>query len=68
MERRIQTLVDFNEAQFGFSLKRKQRMDALFLVQRLQEEHRAKNKRMFMCFVDLKKTFDKAPRRVMEWL
>ena len=41
-------------------------IDALFLVRRLQEEHRAKAKRMYMCFVDLKKAFDRVPRKVME--
>ena len=43
-------------------------IDALFLVQRLQEEHRAKDKRMYMCFVDWEKAFDRVRRRVMEWV
>ena len=42
-------------------------IDALFVVRRLQEEHRTKDKRMYMCFVDLEKAFDRVPRRVMEW-
>ena len=42
-------------------------IDALFLVRRLQEEHRAKYKRMYMCFVELEKAFDRVPKRVMEW-
>ena len=66
LERRIRTIVDFDEAQFGF-MSGKETIDALFLVRRLQEEHRAKDKRMYMCFVDLEKTFDRVPRRVMEW-
>ena len=45
----------------------KRTTDALFLVQKLQEEHRAEDKRTYMCFVDLGKAFDRAPRRVMEW-
>ena len=41
--------------------------DALFLVRRLQEDYRAKDKKKYMCLVDLKKVFDRVPRRVMEW-
>ena len=48
-------------------MPRKGTTDALFLVRRLQEEHRAKDKRIYMCFVDLEKTFDRVPRRVLEW-
>ena len=66
LERRIRVLVDFNEAQFSF-MSGKGAKDALFLVRRLQEEHQPKNKRIYTCFVDLEKAFDKVPRRVMEW-
>ena len=66
LERRIRALVDFNEAQFGF-MPAKGTIDALLLVLKLQKEHRAKDKRMFMCFVNLEKAFDREPRRVMEW-
>ena len=66
LERRIRALVDFDEAQFGF-MPGKGTTDALFLVRRLQKEHRAKDKRMYMCYVGLEKAFDRVPRRVMEW-
>ena len=66
LERRIRVIVDFDEAQFGF-MPGKGTIDALFLVRRLKEGHRAKDKRMYMCFVDLEKAFDRVPRRVMEW-
>ena len=38
LERRIRTLVDVDEAQFGF-MPGKGKTDALFLVRRLQQEH-----------------------------
>ena len=44
LERRVRALVDFDEVQFGF-MPGKGTIDALFLVRRLQEEHRAKDKR-----------------------
>ena len=66
MLERIRALVDFDEAQVGF-MPEKGTTDALFLVRRLQEEHRAKDERMYMCFVDLEKAFDRVPRRVTEW-
>ena len=66
LERRIRALVDFDEAQFGV-MPGKGTIDALFLVRRLQEEHQVEDKRMYMCFVDLEKAFDRVPRKVMEW-
>ena len=51
LERRIRALVDMDEAQFGF-MPAKGTTNALFLVRRLQEEHRAKDERMYMRFVD----------------
>ena len=66
LERRIRALVDFDEAQFGF-MPGKGTTDALFLVRRLQEEHQAKEKRMYMCFVDLEKAFGRVTKRIMKW-
>ena len=65
LKRRMRAFVDFDQAQFGFMLG-KGTTHALFLVRRLQEEHRANNQRMYM-FVDLEKAFDRVPQRVMEW-
>ena len=47
-------------------LEKEQLMPYSFLVRRLQEEHRAKDKRMYMCCVDLEKAIDRVHRRVME--
>ena len=32
--------------------------DALFVVRRMQEEYRDKNKKLCVCFVDIEKAFD----------
>ena len=33
----------------------------------MQEEYREKDKKLYMCFVDLEKAFERVPRRVMQW-
>ena len=65
LERRIQTLIYFNKMQFGF-MPGKGTVDVIFIV-RMQEEHKKKDKKSFMCFVDMEKAFDRVPRKVMEW-
>ena len=42
-------------------------MDAIFVVRRMQEEYQKKVKKLYMCFVDMEKAFDRVPRKVMEW-
>ena len=64
LERRIQTLVNLNELQFGF-MSGKGSMNAIFIVRRMQEEYQ-KDKKLYMCFVDMEKAFDRVPRKVME--
>ena len=41
--------------------------NALFVVQRMREEYRDKRKKLYMCFVDIEKAFDRVPRKMMEW-
>ena len=62
LERRIQTLVDLNKMQFGF-MPGKGTVDVMFIVRRMQEEYQKKNKKLYVCFVDMEKAFDKVPRK-----
>ena len=51
--------------QFGFMPERGT-IDNVFILRRMQEEYHAKVKKMYMCFVDIEKAFDRDPRKVME--
>ena len=37
------------------------------MARMLQESYGKKKRRMYMCFVDLEKAFDRAPRKEVEW-
>ena len=52
--------------QFGF-MPCKGTIDAVF-IPRFQDEYLAKEKKLYMCFVDLEKAFDRIPRKVLEWV
>ena len=66
LERRVWRMVKVDEVQFGF-MPGKGTIDAVFFLRRLQEEYLEKEKKLYMCFVDLEKAFEKVPRRVLEW-
>ena len=51
---------------FGF-MPDKDTIDAVFIFMRIQEEYLAKRKKLYICFVDLEKAFDRVPRNVVEW-
>jgi len=40
---------------------------ATFIVRQMQEKFRAKGKKLYFCFVDLEKAFDRVPREVKRW-
>ena len=65
LEKRIQTLVNLNKVQFGF-MPGKGKVDAIFIVRRMQEEYQKQDKKLYMCFVDMEKAFERVPRKVME--
>ena len=66
LERRIRTIVNLNEMQFEF-IPCKGTVNAIFIVRRMQEEYQKKDKKLYMCFVDVEKAFDGVPRKVMKW-
>ena len=42
-------------------------IDAVFVLWRLQEKYLDKEKKLYMCFIDLENAFDRVPRKVLEW-
>ena len=65
LEKRIRELVKVDDMQFGV-MPGKGTTDSLFILRRMQEEFRGKEKKLYMCFVDLEKVFDRVPRKMMK--
>ena len=65
LERRMRRMVKVDEMQFGF-MPGTGTIDAVFILRRLQEEYLDKEKKLYLCFVDLEKAFDKVPRKVLK--
>ena len=63
LEKRIRALVAVDDMQFGF-MPGRGTTGAFFIVRRMQEEYRKKDKMLHIDFVDLEKAFD----RVMQWV
>ena len=66
LEKRIQTLINLNKMQIEF-MPGKGTVDAIFIVRRMQKEYQKKDKKFYMCFVDMEVAFDGVPRKVMQW-
>ena len=54
LEKRLRDIVKIDEKQFGFQLG-KPTVDAIFVLQQLQKKFGAKQKELFLVFVDLEK-------------
>jgi hypothetical protein len=66
IDNRVRKLVKIDDMQFGF-MAGKGTTDAIFIVRQVQEKYLAKNKDLWMAFVDLEKAFDRVPREVVWW-
>ena len=66
IEGRVRKILKIDSMQFGFMAGRGT-IDAIFIVRQLQEKYMAKNKELWMVFVDLEKAFDRMPREVVWW-
>ena len=42
--------------------------DGMFIMQKVEEKHQAKKKKLYYAFVDLEKEFDRVPREVVRWV
>ena len=65
LERRLRRMVKVDVIQFGF-MPGKGTVYAVFILRRLQEEYLDMEKRLYMCFVDLEKAFDRVQRKALE--
>ena len=52
--------------QFGFMLGRNT-VNAVFILRRMKKSYFEKNRKLFICFVDLEKAFDRVPKKVIDW-
>ena len=55
-----------SDMQFGF-IPVTGTINALFILRKLQDEYHANGKKLYMCFVDLERAFDRVSRKLLEW-
>ena len=67
LEKRLHRVVTVEDMQFGF-MPKKEIIDAVFILRRMQEEYHAKGKKMYIYFVDLYRAFYRVSRKVLEWV
>ena len=66
LEKRLKRLVKVHQMQFGF-MPGRSTLDAIFILRKMKESYFEKNRKLFICFLDFEKAFDRVPRKVIEW-
>ena len=66
LDGRLREVVDIDKMQHGF-MPGRGTVDAVFVLRRLTEKFRAKNKKLVFVFVDLEKAFDRVSREVIRF-
>ena len=66
LDGRLREVVDIDKMQYGF-MPGRGTVDAVFVLRRLTEKFRAKNKKLFFVFVDLEKAFNQVSREVIRF-
>jgi len=66
LQKRWRDIIAISNYTFGFCQGRSN-AGAMFILRMLQEKYSQKNKKLYHVFVDLKKAFDRVPRKVIEW-
>ena len=66
LEKRLRDKISIDEMQCGF-MPGRGTVDAIFMVRQLEEKYLSRKKKLYYCFVDLEKAFDRVPRRVIEF-
>ena len=66
VEIKIRSSTTIDDMQFGF-MPGRGTTDAIFIVRQWLEKLLAKNKNLYLAFVDLEKAFDRVPRQILWW-
>ena len=66
VDARLRELIRIHEHQFGF-MPGRSTVDAIFIARQVQEKYLEGNRKVYWCFVDLEKAYDRVPREVVYW-
>ena len=67
LQKRLREIVTIDDMQYVF-VPGKGAIDAVFITRSIQEEYIDKQKKLYVCIVDMLTAFDRFPRKVVEWV